>query len=249
VNQYEAAAIVGATFSAIGLLVYFVAKRTLWELSELLIVPLAIAAIGFWFTMQQDARLQTIEEQRAQDARLQAYIESMGKLVFNEGGTSQGTSEEKNRARAVTYEVLNGLDPKHKGRVVVYLYGAGMISTPPNPPPLRLGNADLSHSALDNTELRDIYLRYANLSHAHLSNVIWGAAILEDTDLRHANLTNAYLSEAYLNGSNLSGANLSGANLSGAKGIMNEDLEQQAESLEGATMPNGQKYEDWIKDR
>jgi hypothetical protein len=28
-----------------------------------------------------------------------------------------------------------------------------------------------------------------------------------------------------------------------------EELEQQAGSLEGATMPNGQKYEDWIEER
>jgi hypothetical protein len=32
-------------------------------------------------------------------------------------------------------------------------------------------------------------------------------------------------------------------------GITEEQLEQQADTLEGATMPNGQKYEDWLKDR
>jgi hypothetical protein len=31
--------------------------------------------------------------------------------------------------------------------------------------------------------------------------------------------------------------------------ITNEELEQQAASLEGATVPDGQKYEDWLKDR
>jgi hypothetical protein len=30
--------------------------------------------------------------------------------------------------------------------------------------------------------------------------------------------------------------------------IANEELEQQAKSLQGATMPSGQKYEDWLKD-
>jgi len=43
----------------------------------------------------------------------------------------------------------------------------------------------------------------------------------------------------------LSGANLNGANLS----ISNEELEQQAKSLEGATMPNDQKYEEWLKSK
>jgi uncharacterized protein YjbI with pentapeptide repeats len=54
-----------------------------------------------------------------------------------------------------------------------------------------------------------------------------------------------------LSGANLSDADLSGADLSSATGVTNEELEQQAESngLEGATMPNGQKYEDWLKSK
>src|SRR5215203_4537748 len=47
-----------------------------------------------------------------------------------------------------------------------------------------------------------------------------------------------------LNGADLSWADLRGADLSGAKGITNEELAQQARNLEGATMPDGQKYED-----
>ena len=50
-------------------------------------------------------------------------------------------------------------------------------------------------------------------------------------------------------GVDLHEADLSGANLSGTKGITNEQLEQQAKSLEGAIMPDGQKYEDWIKSK
>ena len=34
-----------------------------------------------------------------------------------------------------------------------------------------------------------------------------------------------------------------------ALGFTNEELEQQAASPEGATMPNGQKYEDWLKSK
>jgi hypothetical protein len=48
---------------------------------------------------------------------------------------------------------------------------------------------------------------------------------------------------------NLSGATLTRADLSNATGITNDELEQQAKSLEGATMPNGQKYEDWLKEK
>jgi hypothetical protein len=32
-------------------------------------------------------------------------------------------------------------------------------------------------------------------------------------------------------------------------GVTNEELQQQAASLEGATMPDDQKYEDWLKSK
>jgi hypothetical protein len=64
-----------------------------------------------------------------------------------------------------------------------------------------------------------------------------------------ADLRKAYLRVAILIAADLSAVYLSGADLSGAKGTTIEELEQQAKSLEGATMPNGQKYEDWLKDR
>src|SRR5215217_1392128 len=40
--------------------------KTVWDFLQLLIVPLALAAIGFWFTAQQDARQQKIEKKRAE---------------------------------------------------------------------------------------------------------------------------------------------------------------------------------------
>jgi hypothetical protein len=57
------------------------------------------------------------------------------------------------------------------------------------------------------------------------------------------------LMETDLSGADLSRADLSEADLGGAKGITNEQLEQQARSLKGATMPDGQKYEDWLKSK
>jgi hypothetical protein len=34
-----------------------------------------------------------------------------------------------------------------------------------------------------------------------------------------------------------------------ARGVTNEELEEQAYSPEDATMPDGQKYEEWLKSR
>jgi hypothetical protein len=71
-------------------------------------------------------------------------------------------------------------------------------------------------------------------------------------DLHEANLMGANLNKANLVGANLLGANLqvadlTAANLQGAE-VTDEQL-ADTRSLEGATMPNGQKYEDWLKDQ
>ena len=86
-----------------------------------------------------------------------------------------------------------------------------------------------------------------------------GGANLTRANLSGANLTRANLSGvspfwddvfgANLSGANLNGANLSGANLSGVKGIPEDELTQRTLSLEGATMPDGQKFEDWRSDK
>jgi uncharacterized protein YjbI with pentapeptide repeats len=78
-------------------------------------------------------------------------------------------------------------------------------------------------------------------------------------DLSRADLTYADLSGANLNGitmhgtrlvgADLRGAHLNGANLRHATGKTAEQLDGQASSLEGAIMPNGQKYEDWLKNK
>jgi uncharacterized protein YjbI with pentapeptide repeats len=74
------------------------------------------------------------------------------------------------------------------------------------------------------------------------------------TDLSSADLKGAYMSDARLifvdlNDARLSSATLSNADLTRAEGVNNEELEQQAESLEGARMPNGQQYEEWRKSK
>jgi len=73
-------------------------------------------------------------------------------------------------------------------------------------------------------------------------------AALQDADLSSAVLQNANLTNADLTDPNLTDAYLSDADLSEARGWTIEQL-TAARSLEGATMPNGQKYEDWLKDR
>jgi hypothetical protein len=113
-----------------------------------------------------------------------------------------------------------------------------------------LQQADLSRANLRDADLRGAFLWEANLAEANLSGANLRDAVLADANLSiaillYADLSRAHLARAQLLAANLSGANLSGANLSGAVELR---IVGDA-SLEGATMPNGQKYEEWLKSK
>jgi uncharacterized protein YjbI with pentapeptide repeats len=112
-----------------------------------------------------------------------------------------------------------------------------------------LVEADLSEINMLRGDLSGSTLYGADLSRAYVASGDLSYTELVKADLSGANIKRANLSNASLQGANLTDADLTNANLTGAEGITNEELEQQAASLEGATMPNSQKYEDWHKDR
>ena len=91
-------------------------------------------------------------------------------------------------------------------------------------------------------DLQGADLQGANLQEAHLLGAYLLGARLRQADLLGANLPGADLREAVLQGANLQEAYLQGAN------VTDEQL-AGAQSLQGATMPDGQKYEDWLKDK
>jgi hypothetical protein len=224
--------------------------KTFWDWLELLVVPLALLGIGYFFSVQQNARLQRTEnqrvqeaqkienqraeaeqelaEQRAQDEALQAYLNQMSDLLLEKDlRSSEEDSEVRTLARARTTTVLVRLDPKRKPAVIGFLIEAKLIQRVAGREPIiNLGGADLSGANL----------RVADLGGANLTGV----------DLSDAELSEAYLSGADLRIANLSGANLQLADLSEAILLMANLSEAK---LSGATMPNGQKSEEWLKDR
>jgi uncharacterized protein YjbI with pentapeptide repeats len=99
-----------------------------------------------------------------------------------------------------------------------------------------LVEADLSRASLYAADLRFARLDEANLSGTDLR------ATLNHADLRGADRNGADLRGATLVEANLSGASLSKADLKNATGITIEELEKQAKSLKGATMPDGSTH-------
>jgi Pentapeptide repeats (8 copies) len=238
---------------------------TLWDWLMLLIIPAALAGVGIWFNQQQRERELAVEAQRAQDEALQAYLDQMAELMLLDEGdegkpkplrNSESRDEVRILARARTLTVLRRLGSEGKRSVLDFLYEADLIKFSPI---IDLGSPDFQYGAAD---LSGADLRGAVLRHAHLTGPMSGVnlsrADLSDADLSNANLSNANLTQANLTHTNLNGADLSGADLTDTLGAK-ENL-GQAESLEGATMPDGQQlkstlypagptFNDWLKSK
>jgi hypothetical protein len=118
-----------------------------------------------------------------------------------------------------------------------------------------LFRANLQGALLGGTNLQGANLGGAILKGANLGGVKLGGADLREADLREADLRGADVRRADLRGADLRGATLflsdiQGANFQGAK-VTDEDRGDLAFTpfTQGAIMPDGQKYEDWLKDK
>ena len=190
---------------------------------------------------------------------------------------SEEGDEVRTLVRAWTLAVLPRLDGLRKRTVVQFLYESRLITKAHAV--LDLTEAYLNFAHLVGVNLREAHLRgvslvKANLNDTKLSGADLSGAILFGAHLHWAKLDGANLSKAVLMSSDtgsipfpiasstrrtstfhsagpknadLSRADLRGADLTDA--YVSEEQLRSAESLKGATMPNGQKYEDWLKSR
>jgi uncharacterized protein YjbI with pentapeptide repeats len=106
-----------------------------------------------------------------------------------------------------------------------------------------LEEACLAVTDLSGTNLSGAILQDANLVGVDLIGANLQRTSLSSAQLERANLNEAVLIEADMFNTDLTGADLTGANLKGAKYITVEELEKQAKSLKGATMPDGSIHE------
>src|SRR5918995_3203673 len=235
-----------------------------------LLVPVVIA-LGIWAITWQLDKLENqraeaereLAEQQAQDEALQAYLDQMSQLILDRKllEVEQGDPLHEQGdpvhtlAQARTSTAILRLDAQHNESVTHFLIHSGLAVRSKDSARVLRGST-LSHAKLSGAHLPDADLGDADLSGADLSNALLLNANLIVADLSGADLSNAlldnadlvaHLTNADLSDANLIGANLENANLSGAEGITNAELEQQAVSLVGADLPNGQKYEDWLK--
>ena len=142
---------------------------------------------------------------------------------------------------------LNGANLHEANLNDAYLGGANLNDAALSA--AELNGAYMADASLENADLNGAYLDDAGLSEADLSDADLSGAGMHEADLTGASLENADLRGAYMSDVGVSDADLSGADFRDAKYITRDELERYAGSLKGATMPDGQKYEDSLKDR
>jgi len=189
-------------------------EKSGWEYLQLLsafAIPVVLAVAGLWFTMQQDVRQRELEEQRAQEAALQAYLDQMNLLMLESNlRNSDVGSEARTLARSRTLTVLGMLDSSRKSQVLRFLIEAELVQRVAGTEPV----VSLSDANLQGVEVPPTFT--ADLSGADLSNANLSGADLSNANLPASNLSNANLRDAKLPESNLSDANLSSADLAHA---------------------------------
>jgi hypothetical protein len=203
--------------------------KVLWDYLELLIVPAALALGVYYLNRRQDKRDRKAEEDRRRGER----------SVENE--RAQDAAVQAYLDQLSTLLIDKALHDAQQGDNLSTVARARTLTLLP-----RL-NSERKRSVLQ-------FLYDSRLISKDRGVVGLSGADLSEASLYGTNLTGAYLNEAHLSNANLSetvltGAKLARADISYAHGISNEELDQQAETLSDATMPNGQKYEDWLKDK
>jgi uncharacterized protein YjbI with pentapeptide repeats len=253
-SRFWAAIIVATTFSVICFLVYFVARKSLWEFLDLLIVPLALAIIGFGFTFIQDNRQQKIEDQRAasaikieerraQNAALQAYLDQMNDLILdrkllkvNKGVPVHGPGDPVHTlAQARTTTAITQFDGENNQAVTRFLSDSGLLREPALLAKTDLQDARLPKAVLQEANLAGTQLNRADLTEAVLLEANFSAKEKVGEDINHiiANLTRANLRKAALQEANLAECTLDKITLTKAT-LQGADL--RSASLQAANL-------------
>jgi uncharacterized protein YjbI with pentapeptide repeats len=199
-------------------------EKKLWDVLQLIIVPLVLAGGAYYLQELAKQREQTAAIEKTNQDTLVNYLDQMAELLQKGLLKTKINSETFIIAQAKTVIALQSLDPKRQHLVIQFLDAAKLNTLDRNKELLNqaqmskanLSNADLSGANLNGAELSRADLTHADLSYAHLNEADLSRAELSRSNLIYAGLTGTNLNEANLTEANLTHANLHGANLNEA---------------------------------
>jgi uncharacterized protein YjbI with pentapeptide repeats len=164
----------------------YLPPKTLWDLLELLIVPVILAAGAYWLQHSFKKREQYRLEQQAQEATLQSYLDKVTDLLVKENALdSQLGPTERAILRSRTLTAIRTLNGTRKGIIARFLAEADLI-VGDNPV---IWGVDLERADLSGADLTNINLSGANLANANLEGAVLHAANMRNAVLLDANLS------------------------------------------------------------
>lgn len=182
--------------------------KTLWDVLDLVIIPVALGLGGFFLNKAQSQNERLIASNEQQEILLQSYIDAMSTLILDKNLCEMKDPVIRNLARSRTLTVLRALDTpnqdgnnRRRASLIRFLYEMKLVIG--EEPVISLKKANLEVAYMRGYDLRD-----ANLQGVDLYRVD-----LRDANLEGVNLENAYLVETKLQGAKLTGANLRNATL------------------------------------
>ncbi|MEA3547740.1 MAG: pentapeptide repeat-containing protein [Thermodesulfobacteriota bacterium] len=202
------------------------ADKTLWDLLQLLIVPLLVVVVANHLNEAANERQRLETADRHRQEVYNRILSDMSDLIL-EGGLAEPEAKHSVRAvaRARILTTLQEIDPARKRSLITFLAQSKLIDG--MYPVIALNDADLrgvdlSGLYLWGENLVGADLREANLQDATLAKAFLMGGDLRDADMRgtrllHARLTHARLEDADLRGANLIDADLENTRLTGAK--------------------------------
>ncbi len=193
--------------------------KTLWDILELLVIPIALAIIALYFNHHERESERKLSELRTQEDRkiaeqrmeedrkiaadqqkediLRSYLDDMGKLLIDK--ELKGEKDKKESpiiavAQVKTINALRSLDKERRDYIFYFLNDAGLSEWILEG--ISMNNLDFSGNRINNFNLRETDMNSSNLNQTILTEV---------------NMTSARLFKASLQGSIMSLVNLSNA--------------------------------------
>jgi uncharacterized protein YjbI with pentapeptide repeats len=208
-------------------------EKKLWDLLQLVIIPLVLWGLSYGFNQKATIREQKAAKEANRQEALTSYIDNLPTLL-QDANNNRDKNVVRGLAQAKTSTTLQLLkdDPERREILLDFLRVSGLLGTfqdsqsPKVIGPILEGinlknrvleGADLHQANLKGADLRKADLVDAILNNANLSGANLSKANLTRASLPKANLRGAYLMEADLRGANLEGANLIGADFNKAK--------------------------------
>lgn len=197
-------------------------KKTLWDWLQLLIIPLMLALGAFYLNSASESS--RVQEQIKQEILTDYFSKMQGLIVETKKskqtpGYKESNSEERlltefrPTAQALTLSVLEQLDGKRKGKVIIYLAESQLITVdnnkPYSQPEINLYGANLKGMVLNdvnqvetvNKRRLGVAITGADITDSTIKNVrLFVGSQLRESKFIQANLTDVYFTDADMQG-------------------------------------------------